>query len=40
MVGGSKLTYQTLANLYKNKMDAPDKAKLLLEEFSNKRVVN
>ncbi|WPR71714.1 hypothetical protein SLW70_00880 [Flavobacterium sp. NG2] len=39
-VGGSKLTYQTLANLYEEKMGTPEKARLLLEEFENKKTIN
>lgn len=35
-VGGSKTTYQKLANLYKNKMDQPEKAKLVLESYKEK----
>jgi tetratricopeptide (TPR) repeat protein len=36
-VGGSKVSYQLLANLYKNKMKKPEKAKLVLEEYKNKK---
>jgi tetratricopeptide (TPR) repeat protein len=36
-IGGSKVSYQLLANLYKNKMKKPEKAKLVLEEYKNKR---
>lgn len=35
-IGGSKTTYQKLANLYKNKMKQPEKAKATLEEFTEK----
>ncbi len=35
-VGNSKKSYQMLANLYANKMNAPDKAKSVLEEFKRK----
>lgn len=35
--GGSKKCYQMLANLYKNKMNDPGKAKSILEEYKNKR---
>jgi tetratricopeptide (TPR) repeat protein len=35
-IGGSKVSYQLLANLYKNKMKKPEKAKLVLEEFRKK----
>lgn len=35
-VGGSKTTYQKLANLYKNKMNQPEKAKLILESYKEK----
>ena len=34
--GGSKTTYQKLADLYKNKMNQPEKAKTTLAEFNNK----
>ena len=36
-VGHSKKTYQVLANLYKNKMNQSDKAKLILDDFDNKK---
>jgi tetratricopeptide (TPR) repeat protein len=36
-VSGSKMSYQKLANLYKNKMNDPEKAKLVLEEYKNKK---
>ncbi|MFV5694832.1 tetratricopeptide repeat protein [Flavobacterium sp. LB3P122] len=36
-LGGSKMSYQMLANLYKNKMNEPDKAKTVLEEYKNKK---
>ncbi|WP_284651711.1 tetratricopeptide repeat protein [Flavobacterium terrisoli] len=35
-VGGSKITYQKLANLYKYKMNQPEKAKLVLETYQEK----
>jgi tetratricopeptide (TPR) repeat protein len=35
-VGSSAASYQMLADLYKNKMDQPEKAKTVLEEFRNK----
>ena len=35
-VGGSKTTYQKLADLYKNKMKQPEKAKAVLEEYTEK----
>ncbi len=35
-IGGSKTTYQKLADLYKNKLNQPEKAKTLLEEFNEK----
>lgn len=35
-VGGSKNTYQKLANLYKNKLKQPEKAKEVMETFSRK----
>ncbi|NBL65510.1 tetratricopeptide repeat protein [Flavobacterium sp. NST-5] len=38
-IGGSKTTYQKLADLYKNKMNQPEKAKLLLEEFNEKNKI-
>jgi tetratricopeptide (TPR) repeat protein len=34
--GGSKTTYQKLADLYKNKMNQPEKARATLAEFSAK----
>jgi len=34
--GGSKTTYQKLADLYKNKMHQPEKARIVLAEFNNK----
>ena len=34
--GGSKTSYQKLADLYKNKMNQPEKAKSTLAEFNNK----
>ncbi len=37
MIGGSKKSYQMLANLYKNKMNEPEKAKSILEEYKNKK---
>ncbi|KIA85347.1 lipopolysaccharide assembly protein LapB [Flavobacterium sp. AED] len=36
-VGGSKVSYQMLANLYKNKMNDPEKAKSVLEEYKDKK---
>lgn len=36
LIGGSKVSYQMLASLYKNKMNAPEKAKAILEEYSEK----
>ncbi|MFV5685735.1 tetratricopeptide repeat protein [Flavobacterium sp. GB2R13] len=36
-VGGSKVGYQMLANLYKNKMNDPEKAKSVLEEYKDKK---
>ncbi|MBG6109959.1 tetratricopeptide (TPR) repeat protein [Flavobacterium sp. CG_9.10] len=35
-VGNSKVGYQMLANLYKNKMKEPEKAKSILEEYKNR----
>ena len=35
-VGGSKATYQKLADLYKNKMNQPEKAKILLENYQER----
>jgi len=35
-IGGSKTTYQKLADLYKNKMNQPQRAKLLLETYQDK----
>ena len=35
-IGQSQTTYQKLANLYKNKMNQPEKAKALLIEFDKK----
>jgi tetratricopeptide (TPR) repeat protein len=37
LIGGSKICYQKLADLYKNKMNQPDKASTILEEYKNKR---
>jgi tetratricopeptide (TPR) repeat protein len=37
LVGGSKLCYQKLADLYKNKMKQPDKADKVWEDFKNKK---
>lgn len=34
--GGSKTSYQKLADLYKNKMNQPEKAKITLAEYNNK----
>ncbi|MFE3848094.1 tetratricopeptide repeat protein [Flavobacterium sp. LB3P45] len=36
-ISGSKMSYQKLANLYKNKMNEPEKARLVLEEYKNKK---
>ncbi|TRX40055.1 tetratricopeptide repeat protein [Flavobacterium restrictum] len=36
-VSGSKTSYQMLANLYKNKMNNPEKAKAVLDEYQKKR---
>lgn len=36
LVGGSKTSYQKLANLYKNKMRDPEKAKAILETYNKK----
>ncbi|MES2806538.1 MAG: hypothetical protein V4652_13315 [Bacteroidota bacterium] len=36
LIGGSKISYQKLANLYKNKMREPEKAKLVLETYNKK----
>ncbi|KVV13890.1 lipopolysaccharide assembly protein LapB [Flavobacterium sp. TAB 87] len=35
-VGGTKICYQKLADLYQNKMEQPDKAKIVLEEYKKK----
>lgn len=35
-IGGSKKCYQKLANLYKNKMQEPEKARITLETYNNK----
>jgi tetratricopeptide (TPR) repeat protein len=35
-IGGSKTTYQKLADLYKNKMNQPQRAKLLLATYQDK----
>ncbi len=37
VISGSKMSYQKLANLYKNKMNEPEKARLVLEEYKNKK---
>ena len=37
-IGKSKKSYQILANLYKNKMRQPEKAKLVLEDFERKKI--
>lgn len=37
LIGGSKLCYQKLADLYKNKMKQPDKANAVWEEYKNKK---
>jgi tetratricopeptide (TPR) repeat protein len=36
-LSGSKTSYLMLANLYKNKMNNPEKAKLILDEYQKKR---
>jgi tetratricopeptide (TPR) repeat protein len=36
-ISGSKMSYQKLANLYKNKMNEPEKAKSILEQYKNKK---
>jgi tetratricopeptide (TPR) repeat protein len=36
-ISGSKMSYQKLANLYKNKMNEPEKAKSVLEQYKNKK---
>ncbi|MFV5702479.1 tetratricopeptide repeat protein [Flavobacterium sp. XS2P12] len=36
-VGGSKISYLKLASLYRNKMNEPEKAKSVLEEYKNKK---
>ena len=36
-ISGSKMSYQKLAYLYKNKMNEPEKAKIVLEEYRNKK---
>ena len=36
LAGGSKTSYQKLANLYKNKMRDPEKAKAILETYNKK----
>src|SRR6478609_5764072 len=37
LLGGSKVCYQKLADLYKNKMKQPDKANKVWEEYKNKK---
>jgi tetratricopeptide (TPR) repeat protein len=37
LIGKSKICYQKLADLYKNKMKQPEKAKAVLEEYKNKK---
>ena len=37
LIGGSKLCYQKLADLYSKKMNQPEKAKAALEEYKNKK---
>jgi len=37
LIGGSKLCYQKLADLYSKKMNQPEKAKAVLEEYKNKK---
>lgn len=36
-LGSSKVCYQKLADLYKNKMDEPEKARLILAEYNEKQ---
>ena len=36
-ISGSKMSYQKLANLYKSKMNEPEKARIVLEEYRNKK---
>jgi tetratricopeptide (TPR) repeat protein len=36
IVGGSKVCYEALSNLYKNKMKEPAKAKVILEQYKKK----
>ncbi len=36
-IGNSKISYQKLADLYKNKMKQPDKAKSVLEDFQKSK---
>ncbi len=37
LIGGSKMCYQKLADLYKNKMNQPDKGIKVWEEYKNKK---
>jgi tetratricopeptide (TPR) repeat protein len=37
LIGRSKVCYQKLADLYKNKMNQPDKANTVWEEYKNKK---
>ncbi|CAN1545226.1 NrfG FOG, TPR repeat [Flavobacteriaceae bacterium] len=37
LIGGSKLCYQKLADLYKNKMKQPDKSNTVWEEYKNRK---
>jgi tetratricopeptide (TPR) repeat protein len=37
-IGKSKKSYQILANLYKNKMRQPEKAKSVLEDFERQKI--
>jgi tetratricopeptide (TPR) repeat protein len=37
LIGGSKICYQKLADLYKNKMKQPDKANTVWEEYKSKK---
>ncbi|MBW4360262.1 tetratricopeptide repeat protein [Flavobacterium taihuense] len=37
LIGGSKVCYQKLADLYKNKMKQPDKSNAIWEEYKNKK---
>lgn len=37
-IGGSKVCYQKLADLYKNKMNQADKSNLILEEYKSRKL--